>query len=152
MANDPNDHYRALKRMYELAPCNLAFSPVLTVQQGESEVRMPVTEALCHAAGAVHGSFYFKLLDDAAYFAANSLVADVFVLTVSFHIHLIRPTSRGTLIGKGHVVRLGRSLVFADATVIDDEAREVARGSGVFARSELLLADVPAYAGSEPHH
>ena len=41
-------------------------------------------EAAGHAAGAVHGSYYFKVLDDACYFAANSLVSDVFVLTVSF--------------------------------------------------------------------
>jgi uncharacterized protein (TIGR00369 family) len=135
--------------MYERAPCNLVFHPVLTVRHGESEVRMAVTEALCHAAGAVHGSFYFKLLDDAAYFAANSLEPNVFVLTVSFHIHLIRPTSRGTLTGRGRVVRPGRTLMFAESVVVDDQGRDVARGSGVFARSELLLADVPAYAGSE---
>jgi acyl-coenzyme A thioesterase PaaI-like protein len=34
-----------------------------------------------HSIHAVHGSVYFKALDDAAFFAVNSLVEDVFVLT-----------------------------------------------------------------------
>ena len=34
-----------------------------------------------HAAGAGHGTIYFKMLDDAAFYAANSMVEEQFVLT-----------------------------------------------------------------------
>jgi acyl-coenzyme A thioesterase PaaI-like protein len=44
---------------------------------------------------------YFKLLDDAAFFAVNSVVRDVFVLTVSFNIYLTRPVSAGELKASG---------------------------------------------------
>ena len=36
----------------------------------------------------MHGSVYFKALDDAAYFAVSSLVTDYLLVTVSFNLHL----------------------------------------------------------------
>lgn len=38
---------------------------------GEAEVSIEVGRELFHASGAVHGSVYFKLLDDAAFFAVH---------------------------------------------------------------------------------
>ncbi len=46
-------------------------------------------------------SVYFKALDDAAFFAANSVVEDVFVLTTNFNIQLLRTVTEGTLIATG---------------------------------------------------
>ncbi len=57
--------------------------------------RFDVGPHLHHAGGAVHGANYFKAMDDAAFFAANSLVDDVFVLTVSFNVYFLRPHHRG---------------------------------------------------------
>jgi uncharacterized protein (TIGR00369 family) len=90
-----------------------------------------------HAAGAIHGSIYFKALD-AAFFAVNSLVSDVFVLTVSYNVYLLRQVSEGTLMAKGRAVHCSRQL-FAEAELFDDRSREVARGSGSFMRSTIAL-------------
>lgn len=43
----------------------------------------------------VHGPVYFRALDDAGFFAVNSLVEDVFVLTASFNVNLFRPMKSG---------------------------------------------------------
>ena len=43
---------------------------------GRSEIRFTVDESL-HAAGAAHGTIYFKMLDDAAFYAANGWSATV---------------------------------------------------------------------------
>ncbi len=43
--------------------------------------------------GAVHGAHYFLVWDNAAFFAANALVEDVFVLMISFTTGLTRPVS-----------------------------------------------------------
>ena len=47
---------------------------------------------------------YRKLLDDATFFAASSLVDDVFVLTASFNIYFLRPISAGTMTARGTIV------------------------------------------------
>ncbi len=43
--------------------------------------------------GAVHGAHYFLVWDNAAFFAANVLMEDVFVLMISFTTGLTRPVS-----------------------------------------------------------
>ena len=44
----------------------------------------PVKEEFWHTAGGLHGSGYFKLLDDEAFFAAQSMNPTHFVVTTSF--------------------------------------------------------------------
>ena len=78
--------------------------PTMCVDEGYAEVVIPVRQDFFHAAGAAHGAVYFKALDDAAFFAVNSLVNDVFVLTVSFNIYLTRPISQGEMKAVGQVI------------------------------------------------
>jgi uncharacterized protein (TIGR00369 family) len=140
-----SEHFRKLERMYHGAPVNQFFRPVLTVGEGHAELEIPVREEFFHAAAAVHGSVYFKALDDAAFFAINSLVTDVFVLTVSFNLYLTRPVSEGVLRARASVVHRSRQIFIADAELFDQHARQVARGSGSFMRSQIALTTEIGY-------
>jgi uncharacterized protein (TIGR00369 family) len=141
------EHRRRLERMYlTAATINEYFRPRLTVGDGTAEVSIDVDPKFFHAASSVHGAVYFKALDDAAFFAANSLVDDVFVLTTGFNLHLLRPISEGTLIARGTVVSATKSLLIADAELRDDRDRLMGRGTGSFMRSRMPLADIPGYA------
>jgi uncharacterized protein (TIGR00369 family) len=143
---DP-EHHRKLERMYlSAAPINEYFAPAMRVGNGEAEVSVEVRPDFFHAAGAVHGSVYFKLLDDAAFFAVSSLVDGVFVLTVSFNVYLLRPVSQGTMTARGRVVHRSRRLFVAESEVVDGEGRVVGRGSGSFMKSELRLGAEMGYA------
>ena len=90
-----SEHYHKLERMYLSAPINTFYSPTIEITEGRSVIEFPVRPEFFHAADAIHGSVYFKALDDAAFFAVNSLVEDYFVLTVSFNIYLTQPVSEG---------------------------------------------------------
>jgi len=139
------DHFRRLERMYLGAPNNDYYRPEITIGEGSAELRIVIEEKFFHAAGAVHGSVYFKAMDDAAFFAANSVVEDVFVLTTSFNIQLLRPVTEGTFIAKGTLVSATRNLLIADAELRDDRDRLLGRGTGTFIRSQMLLEDTPGY-------
>ncbi len=76
-------HYRNLESMYAAAPVNEFYLPTMTVTEGEAVIEIQALKKHQHSAGGVHGSVYFKLLDDAAFFAANSLEGEMFVLTTS---------------------------------------------------------------------
>ena len=78
MEKDP--HFRALEMMYMAAPINEIYCPRICVSEGVAEIEIDVKEAYFHSLGAVHGSVYFKMLDDAAFFAANSLERKLFIL------------------------------------------------------------------------
>lgn len=110
-----------------------------------AEIVMPVKPQFFHAAGALHGALYFMALDNAAFFAVNSMVDDVFVLTTSFTIYLTRPVSEGTLKAVGRVVNHTRNQYIAESVLCDAEGRELARGSGVFVRSKIQLTESIGY-------
>jgi uncharacterized protein (TIGR00369 family) len=143
----PEEHFRKLERLYhQAAPINRFYSPTLSVSRGAAELRIPVRQEFFHAAHAVHGSVYFKALDDAAFFAVNSLVTDVFVLTVSFNIYLTHPVTEGTLRAVGRVVHRSRALFLAESELRDSQERQVGRGSGSFMRSKIALTPDVGYA------
>lgn len=138
------EHFRKLERMYLSAPINEIYSPSVSISQGEAEIRTEVKPDFFHSAGALHGAVYFKLLDDAAFFAANSLVQDCFILTVSFNLHLMRPVSKGILVSKGHVIS-GSINYFVAESVLTVDNKEVAKGTGSFLRSRIKLSEVASY-------
>jgi uncharacterized protein (TIGR00369 family) len=139
-------HFRRLERMYHGAPINQLYGPTMRISSGVAEIEMPVKPEFFHAANALHGSVYFKALDDAAFFAVSSLVDDVFVLTASFNIYLTRPVTGGILRATGRVVHRSRNLFLAEAELVDGEGLQVGRGSGSFMRSTVAIGSVAGYA------
>ena len=140
------EHFRRLERMYLAAPCNEIFRPRITISEGAAVVAITGGPHLHHAGRAVHGSNYFKAMDDAAFFAVNSLVEDVFVLTVTFNVNFLRPIADGEMVAAGKVVSAGRTVWVADASLMDDRGRLLGRGTGTFMRSSIALGDIAAYA------
>lgn len=139
-------HFRALESLYAAAPINRLFQSQLDiVEEGFARIHFAVDETLYHAAGAVHGTTYFKMLDDAAFYAANSLVSDYFLLTTAFNLLLTRPIKTGPITAEGRWVNGRRRVLVADARLIDGEGEEVARGTGTFMRSRIPLATLPGY-------
>ena len=139
------EHHRRLERMYLSAPANEYFRPEIRIDEGRAEVRLVVRPDFFHAASAVHGSVYFKLLDDATFFAASSLVDDVFVLTASFNIYFLRPISSGTMTARGTVVSRTNRLLIGEGVLLDSDDREIARGSGTFMPSRVSLDERLGY-------
>jgi len=138
------EHFHKLERMYLSAPINEFYLPGIEISQGQAVIETEVKPEFFHAAGSLHGSVYFKLLDDAAFFAVNSLVKDFFVLTVSFNIYMTRPVTRGLLIAQGEVVSRSSNYYVAESILTAND-KEVARGSGSFLCSRIELAGVDSY-------
>ncbi len=137
---DNEEHFRKLERMYGRASCNEYYSPKLSISKGTAEVVIPVQRKFHHVLGAVHGSVYFNALDDAAFFAVNSLVEDVFVLTASFNVHLFQPISSGQMRATGRVIQASKHMFVAEASLTDSDGVEIARGIGAYARSKAALS------------
>lgn len=139
------DHYRRLERMYGGAPINAFFAPSLRVRDDRASVSIMVRPEYFHAAHALHGSVYFKALDDAAFFAAQSVVLDVLVLTVSFNVVLLRPVTGGTITAHGQLVHRSRNLLVANAELKSESGALLATGNGTFMRSTASLGSDVGY-------
>ena len=140
------EHYRKLERMYRAAPINEFFKPEIRIGRGTAEITVHVDDRrFFHAANAIHGSVYFKSLDDASFFAVSSLVEDTFVLTSNFNLYLHAPVSAGVIRSVGHVIRGGGSSFLAESVMYNEQNEEIARGSGMFVKSKIRLAPEMGY-------
>ncbi|WP_371432217.1 PaaI family thioesterase [Novosphingobium sp.] len=139
-------HWRALEGLYTSAPVNHLFSSRLEiVSEGRSRIVFDVDPSCFHAAGAAHGTIYFKMLDDAAFYAANTLVTDRFLLTTSFNLFFSRPIHGGRVIAEGRWVSGRRRVLVAESRLVDEEGEEVGRGTGTFQRSRIALGSLEGY-------
>jgi uncharacterized protein (TIGR00369 family) len=122
---------------------NAFYSPSIWISHAQAEITVDVKPEFFHAADAVHGSVYFKMLDDSSFFAVNSLVEEFFVLTSSYTTYLLRPISTGQMKATGRVVFAGGKSFIAESVLVDSEGNEIARGSGNFVVSKIkLTADI----------
>jgi uncharacterized protein (TIGR00369 family) len=140
------DHFRKLENLYRIAPINAFYEPTLTISEGAAELSIEIQPKMHHAVGAVHGSVYFKALDDSAFFAANSLETEVFLLTASFNIHLIRPVSEGRITAHGRLTEQTGRVFFAESKLRDGEGNLIGTGAGTFMRSKLAFTSDSGYA------
>ncbi len=85
------------------------------------------------------------MLDDAAFYAANSLVTDRFLLTTAFNLLLTKPLRAGPVTAEGRWVSGRRRVFVAEARLIDADGDEAARGTGTFMRSQIALAGLAGY-------
>jgi uncharacterized protein (TIGR00369 family) len=138
-------HHQKLERMYTNAPINDIFQTQLAVTRGSAKLHFEVRPEHHHAAKSAHGAVIFKALDDAAFFAAQSLVEDFFIVTVSFNVHLIRPIDHGRLHATGQILHHGKRLLLASANAYDEQDRLVAQGTGHFMPTHTPLTAVTGY-------
>jgi len=140
-------HWRALEGLYASAPVNGLFrSSLEIVGEGHARIRFEIEPGLFHAAGAAHGTVFFKMLDDAAFYAANTMITDRFLLTSAFNLHLTKPLRGGTAIAEGRWISGRRRVLVAESRLIDADGEEAARGTGTFVRSRIALSSLAGYA------
>ena len=144
-------HWRALEGLYASAPINQLFDSTLNIpEEGRAGILFTVDERHYHAAGAAHGTIYFKMLDDAAFYAANTLVTDRFLLTTSFNLHFTRPVRKGLVRAEGRWISGRRRVLVAESRLIDADGEEIGRGTGTFQRSRIALSSLAGYTDALP--
>ena len=139
-------HLKALESLYRSAPINRLFASTLSLPEaGRSEIAFTVSGDAYHAAGAAHGTLYFKMLDDAAFYAANGLVSDRFLLTTAFNLHFTKPMREGEARAEGRWISGRRRVFVGEARIVDSSGEECARGTGTFMRSHIALSGLDGY-------
>lgn len=140
----------ALERLYAAAPVNALFASRLRiVGEGRAEITFDVDHRVFHAAGAAHGTIYFKMLDDAAFYAANTLVTDRFLLTTSFNLHFTKPVRGGPVVAEGRWISGRKRVLVAESRLVDADGDEIGRGTGTFMRSRIALSSLAGYSSPD---
>ena len=133
--------FEPMVNMYHNAPINQLYKPHLTIkEQGLATITYSINPDHFHAAGFLHGSAVFKLLDDSAFFAAQSVEHEFFVVTASYNSHFIRPVNEGILISTGRVIETTKSQIIAESRIENESGKLIAQGSGIFMKSNTSLS------------
>jgi len=139
-------HFRGLEALYRSAPVNDLFrSDIEIAEPGQARIRFEVDDSVFHAAGAAHGTLYFKMMDDAAFYACNSLVSDRFLLTTAFNLVFTRPIRSGPVVAEGRWISGKRRVFVGEARLLLADGEEAARGTGTFMRSHIALSGLEGY-------
>ena len=139
-------HFRGLEALYRSAPINGLFrSHIEIAEPGLARIRFEVAPDSFHAARAAHGTLYFKMMDDAAFYACNSLVSDRFLLTTAFNLVFTRPMKSGEAIAEGRWISGRRRVFVGEARLLMPDGEEAARGTGTFMRSHIPLSSLEGY-------
>jgi len=85
------------------------------------------------------------MLDDAAWYAANSLEHEFFLVTTSFTTYITRPVSNGVVRAVGTVLNRNKSQFISEAVIYDDKGSELGRGNGIFVKSKIPLVNADGY-------
>ena len=139
-------HFRALENLYRSAPINGLFNSEIEIAEpGLARIRFEVERASFHAAAAAHGTLYFKMMDDAAFYGCNSMVSDRFLLTTAFNLVFTRPLKSGPVIAEGRWISGKRRVFVGEARLLLPDGEEAARGTGTFMRSHIPLSSLEGY-------
>ncbi|WP_417667511.1 PaaI family thioesterase [Roseibium sp.] len=110
-------------------------------EDGGARCHLDVTEAHSNRHGVLHGGIAVTVMDNAMG-ATGSLTVDdtgrVPFVTISMSTQFLAPAFRGTRVtATGRVTGGGRSLLFVEARLVDENDRLIATASGVFKRARL---------------
>ena len=101
-------------------------------ESGNANLSMKIHSSTLNLVGILHGAHYFKLMDDACFFAALSLKKSKFVATANFTIHYFRPASSGRLIAVARVLEHFGSRYVCECVIKDEGGKKYGCGSGLF--------------------
>lgn len=118
--------------------------------EGWSRFECTPGEHLCNPLGTIHGGLPAAMIDSATGVSVQSTLEEGFIsATVRLHIDFVRAITAetGPLVCEGRVVKPGRQVAIADATLTDADGKLYARGQATFAVSPRR--QTPDGAGAE---
>ena len=139
-----NTHYKKLEKIYLNANLNkeIYSNTEILISKNYSEIKMPIKKDYFHALEAIHGSVYFKMLDDAAFFAAQSVVEDYMLLTASFNITFKMPVKNGYIKSTGTLCSVSKKEFNAESKMYNSKNELVAFGNGIFKKSKISIDSI----------
>ena len=103
---------------------------ITAISLGRATVVMTASQNHLQPLKTVHGGVLATLIDTATYWAAFlALPQDHGLVNVDLKLNYLRPAHPGVLTANGRCIKPGRSISYAEASVIDGEGKLIAHGT-----------------------
>ena len=106
--------------------------------EGWVRVALDAQDEHINLQGLVHGGLLATLADTAMGLALRTaLEPGRRHVTIAMHVQFLRPGRPGRVEASGRAVRVGRSVGHAEASLVDERGRELARAQGTYSVTPL---------------
>lgn len=105
---------------------------VISFDEDTASVEMHFTadESMCHSGDIVQGGFLAGMIDAAmAHAVFGALQEIVIVATLDINVSYLEIARAGKLLGRGRVIRLGKTIAFLEGELYGANGESLARGS-----------------------
>ncbi|GAB5501988.1 PaaI family thioesterase [Pyruvatibacter sp.] len=100
------------------------------VDAGTVELAFEATDNLCNLWGGIHGGMVAAMMDDILAIAVGlKLEWGQISPTLEMKVSMLSVAKPGRLIGRGRILRRGKSVVFVEGELLDAEGTLLAKGS-----------------------
>ena len=129
----PNPEY--IKRMREIvSTCpyfELLSMKLLDMGIGYSVLEIDLTQKHLQPFKMVHGGVFSSIIDAAAFWAVYPGIEDpaAGMTTVDLKLNYLAPAASGKLIARGRQIKVGRTLGYAEAKVVNQDEKILAHGT-----------------------
>lgn len=144
--DSPSTHFEKLTRCCMECKISKFLNKEITIEKaGVARVAIPFNGDLTQNSDFLHAALLFEVGDTAGFMAANSMEETYSVLTIDYHINLIRPVQKEGIYAIGEVVNAGKTLYVARSNIYTDSGKLVAAGQGTYMVTKILLSDLNGY-------
>jgi uncharacterized protein (TIGR00369 family) len=129
----PNPEY--VKRIKEVVNSSPYFSllamKILDIGMGFSVVEIDLDQKHLQPFGLVHGGVFASIIDAATFWAFFYEIEDqnAGATSVDLKLNYLAPAMSGRLIARGHQIKHGKTLGYAEARVTDENSKVLAHGA-----------------------
>jgi uncharacterized protein (TIGR00369 family) len=125
------DYVEAVRRGINVCPYfTLLGMRIEDLTPGESHLALDVETKHLQPFGIVHGGVFASLVDACCFWAVYTAVDEgTAMTTVEVKLNYLAPSSSGRLVGRGRLIKMGKTLGLGQATISDHEGRTLCHGT-----------------------
>jgi uncharacterized protein (TIGR00369 family) len=103
------------------------------MRDGQAEMSWTPTPDMANPYGSVHGGIIATIIDEVTGAAVTSSIEAASAPTVSLNVEYLHAIPvGGTYTAVGEIVRMGRAMAIADARILNEEGKVLARGTCIY--------------------
>jgi uncharacterized protein (TIGR00369 family) len=147
--NTPNPEYiKRIKGVVNTCPYfELLSMKLMDVGVGYCSLEIDLARKHLQPYGLVHGGVFASIIDAAAFWSVYFAIEDpaAGMTTVDLKLNYLKPAISGKLFARGRQIRVGRTLGYAEAQVVDSSEKVLAHGTStvIILSGKALKADPP---------
>lgn len=138
-------HRTKLENMYLKSQSNNLLNLGIKISETEIEIVISVAKQICQIDGSIQSTICSKLLQEAAELAVSAKILHTFAITEYFNFHLSNSVAHEQLITRARFLNHSSNQYLVESVIVDSTRTEIARGNGVFVKSNIPLSSDSNY-------